>query len=48
MRWFVIALLITLPPVFAAYSGTFRDDFSDSDLDGWRVSGFPKPVSRIV
>lgn len=37
MRWLPIALLIATSPVVTAYSGTFLDDFSDGNLDGWDV-----------
>ena len=28
----------------AVYSGRFVEDFSDRELDGWLVRGFPNPV----
>lgn len=37
MRWLPIALLMAVSPVVAAYSGTFLDDFSDGNLDGWEI-----------
>lgn len=44
MRWGPIAVLIILSPAFAVYSGTFVENFSDRELDGWLVRGFPNPV----
>lgn len=37
MKWLPIAILIAGLPAAAAYSGTFLDDFSDGNLDGWNV-----------
>ena len=37
MNWLRIALLITIAPFSVAHSGTFLDDFSDGNLDGWDV-----------
>ena len=45
MRWLVVALLIAVSPVVAAHSGTYIDDFSDGNLDGWNVLIIP-PLSR--
>ncbi|MDE0300755.1 MAG: hypothetical protein OXN17_19120 [Candidatus Poribacteria bacterium] len=45
MRWIPIVLLLAGSPLFTAYSGTFTDDFSDGDLDGWDVFIHP-PLPR--
>lgn len=37
MNWLRIALLIAIAPLSVAHSGTFLDDFSDGNLDGWDV-----------
>lgn len=37
MKWLLLAILIAGLPAAAAYSGTFLDDFSDGNLDGWNV-----------
>ena len=37
MNWLRIALLIAIAPFGVAHSGTFLDDFSDGNLDGWDV-----------
>ena len=37
MKWLPIAILIAGLSAIAAYSGTFLDDFSDGNLDGWNV-----------
>ena len=41
MKWLLIVLLIAGTPVITAYSGTFLDDFSDGNLDGWHIQGHP-------
>ena len=43
MRLLLIAVLLAALPVLAAYSGTFLDDFSDGNLDGWHVRIAPPP-----
>ncbi len=43
MRWLMIVLLIAVSPVIAVYSGTFLEDFSDGNLDGWDISLAPGP-----
>ncbi len=49
MKRLMTALLLAVSLVFAAYSGTFRDDFSDGDLDGWHIFGAPEPfVPNLV
>lgn len=48
MRWLQIALLIAALPIVAAYSGTFRDDFSDGNADGWIVSAFPPGFPNFI
>ena len=48
MRWLQIALLIAASPVVAAYSGTFRDDFGDGNVDGWIVSTFPPESPNFI
>ncbi len=48
MKWLLIALLIAMSPLSAAYSGTFMDDFHDRNLDGWHVwypLGAPIPLA---
>lgn len=37
MKWLLLAVLIAGLPAAVAYSGTFLDDFSDGNLDGWDV-----------
>ena len=44
MRWILITLLIVVSPVTAAHSGTFLDDFSDGNLDGWEIWGVPRAL----
>lgn len=44
MRCLVVAVLVAVSPVFAAYSGTFLDDFSDGNLNGWDILGIPRPL----
>ena len=41
MRRLLIAVLLAVLPVMAAYSGTFVDDFNDGNLDGWHVRTAP-------
>ena len=49
MKRLMTALLPAVSLVFAAYSGTFRDDFSDGDLDGWHIFMAPEPfVPNLV
>ena len=43
MRRLLIAVLLAVSPVIAAYSGTFLDDFSDGNLDGWHIHVSPGP-----
>ena len=43
MKWLPMTLFIALSSVVAAYSGTFLDDFSDGDLDGWHIFMAPEP-----
>lgn len=43
MKWTRIALLIAISPLSVAYSGTFMDDFSDGNLEGWDVFAAPPP-----
>lgn len=46
MRRLLIAALLAVSPVMAAYSGTFVEDFNDGNLDGWHIeipSGPPFP-----
>ncbi len=48
MKWLPIVFLMAVSPVMAAYSGTFRDDFSDGNLEGWHIgtpafARFPHP-----
>ena len=46
MRWLLIVLLTAASSVSTVYSGTFVDDFSDGDLDGWDIFGFPRKLAR--
>ena len=49
MKWLLIALLIAVSPVTTAYSGTFLDDFSDGNLDGWEIwRVMPPPVVELA
>lgn len=49
MKWLPIALLMAVSPVVAAYSGTFLDDFSDGNLDGWEIwQVAPPPVRELA
>ncbi len=51
MKWLSIALLMSILPVMAAYSGTFVDDFNDGNLDGWHIlimPGPPFPVEDVL
>ncbi len=48
MKWLLIVLVILVSPAFVAYSGTFREDFSDGNLDGWHFTGLPRPVESLV
>lgn len=41
MKRLLIALLVVVLPVITAYSGTFVDDFSDGNLEGWNVLTAP-------
>ncbi len=41
MRRLLIAVTLAVSPVMAAYSGTFRDDFSDGNLEGWHIGAPP-------
>ena len=41
MKWLPIVFLMAVSPVMAAYSGTFRDDFSDGNLEGWHIGAPP-------
>ena len=43
MKWLLVALLIVISPLSVAYSGTFIDDFSDGNLEGWDVFAAPPP-----
>ncbi|MDE0502668.1 MAG: hypothetical protein OXI86_01215 [Candidatus Poribacteria bacterium] len=43
MRRLLIAALLAISPVMVAYSGTFVDDFSDGNLDGWHIESSPGP-----
>ncbi len=43
MKWLSIALLLSISPVMAAYSGTFVEDFNDENLDGWHIHIAPGP-----
>ncbi len=43
MKWLPMTLFIALSSVVSAYSGTFLDDFSDGNLDGWRIFMAPEP-----
>ena len=36
-KWLLLTILIAGLPAINAYSGTFVDDFSDGNLDGWNV-----------
>ena len=48
MKWLLVALLIVMPPLSVAHSGTFLDDFHDRNLDGWHVwyaHGIPIPIA---
>ena len=42
MKWFLVALLMAASPAVTVYSGTFMDDFSDGNLDGWDVPILPR------
>ena len=44
MKWLLMALLIAVLPVGVAYAGTFSDDFSDGNLDGWHIDKFAPRV----
>ena len=44
MKWLLIAVSIVFTLVDSVYSGTFVEDFSDRNLDEWRIAGHPKPV----
>ena len=46
MKWLLIVLLVVVLSPIAGYSGTFMDDFSDGDLDGWDIFGFPRKLAR--
>lgn len=46
MRWLLIVLLTAASSVSTVYSGTFLDDFSDGDLDGRDIFGFPRKLAR--
>lgn len=49
VRWLPIALLMAVSPVVAVYSGTFLDDFSDGNLDGWEIwQVAPPPVVELA
>ena len=48
MKWFLGALLIVISPLSVAYSGTFIDDFSDGNLEGWDVFTAPPPPGPDV
>ena len=37
MKWLLLAIPIVGLPAITAHSGTFLDDFSDGNLDGWNV-----------
>ena len=43
MKWLSIAVLMSISPVMAAYSGTFVEDFNDENLDGWHLLMAPAP-----
>ncbi len=43
MRRLLIAVLLAVSPVIAAYSGTFVEDFNDENLDGWHLLMAPAP-----
>ena len=43
MRRLLIAALLAVSPVIAAYSGTFVEDFNDENLDGWHLLMGPAP-----
>ena len=43
MRQLLVAVLLAVSPVIVAYSGTFRDDFSDGNLEGWHTGRGPAP-----
>ena len=43
MRRLLTVALLAISPVMAAYSGTFLDDFSDGNLDGWHIESAPGP-----
>ena len=48
MNWLLIALLIVIAPLSAAYSGTYVDDFSDGNVDDWIVSTFPPGFPNFI
>ena len=51
MKWLLIVFLMAVSPVVVAYSGTFVEDFSDGNLDGWHIQtapGPPFPVADLV
>ena len=51
MKRLLIAALLAVSPVMAAYTGTFVDDFNDGNLDGWHIQtapGPPFPVADLV
>ena len=43
MKWLLIVFLMAVSPVVVAYSGTFVEDFSDGNLDGWDILTMPGP-----
>lgn len=49
MNRLLIALLIAVSPANTAFSGTFLDDFSDGNLDGWEIwQVAPPPVGELA
>lgn len=48
MKRLSIAILIAGLPAIAAHSGTFLDDFSDGNVDGWIVSTFPLGFPNFI
>ena len=43
MKWLLIVLLVVVLSPITGYSGTFMDDFSDGNLEGWDVFAAPPP-----
>lgn len=43
MKWLLVVMFIAVSPTIVAQSGTFLDDFSDGNLDGWEIWGIPPP-----